>query len=235
MNALWLPLVGGAVLLTGCVVSTGEAGPVQYDSPSFERADVKEVRLNLNMGAGDLKVGTGTRKLMQAYFTYNVPAWKPQVDFSTSEGVGSFTIRQPSGTHGHFGNRKYEWDLRLVQDVPIDLHLNFGAGKAELDLGALTIRGVNVDMGVGQLIMDLRGTPKHDYNVRVSGGVGEAILHLPSNVGVYAQASGGIGGINVRNLRQEEGHYVNEAYGHSPVTIHINVEGGVGSIQLLGE
>lgn len=69
MERSWLPLVGGAILLSGCVMHTSEAGPTQYDSPSFERGDVKEVRLNLEMGAGDLKVGTGTRKLMQAYFT----------------------------------------------------------------------------------------------------------------------------------------------------------------------
>ena len=235
MKMRWLPLVGGAVVMSGCVISTPAMGPTQYDSPSFERGDVKELQLRLDLGAGDLKVGTGTRKLMQAYFTYNVPSWKPQTDYHEAGGVGTLTVRQPSGHHGHFGNTKYEWDLRLAQDVPIDFHLNFGAGKAQLDLGGLNMRDVTVDMGVGSLTMDLRGYPKHDYNVHVSGGVGEAVLHLPSNVGVYATATGGIGGINVHNLRQESGHYVNDAYGKSPVTIHINVEGGVGQIQLLGE
>jgi len=235
MERTWLPLIGGAILLSGCVMHTSEAGPTQYDSPSFERGDVKEVRLNLEMGAGDLKVGTGTRKLMQAYFTYNVPSWKPVVDYSTSGDAGSLTVRQPGGRHGHFGNTKYEWDLRLSQDVPIDFRLNFGAGKAELDLGSLMMRSVTVDMGVGSLNMDLRGNPKHDYNVRINGGVGEAVLHLPSNVGVYAEAGGGIGGISVHNLRHEEGHYVNDAYGTSAVTIRVNVEGGVGSIRLIGD
>ena len=83
--------------------------------------------------------------------------------------------------------------------------------------------------------MDLRGTPKTSYNVRVHGGVGEAVVHLPSNVGVYAEASGGIGEIQAHNLRKEEGHWVNDAYADSPVKIHITVEGGVGSIKLLGD
>lgn len=235
MDIRCLPWLGATVLMSGCVISTPSIGPTQYDSPSFERGDVKELRLQLDLGAGDLKVGTGTRKLMQAYFTYNVPFWKPEVTYADSGGAGSLTIRQPSGHNAHFGNTKYEWDLRLAQDVPIDFRLNFGAGKAQLDLGGLNMRGVNVDMGVGSLDMDLRGSPKHDYNVRISGGVGEAVLHLPSNVGVLAEASGGIGGINIRNLRHENGHYVNEAYGTSPVTIRISVEGGVGQIQLLGE
>ncbi len=234
MYARYLPLLGSAVLLSGCVVSSTPTGPMQYDSPSFERDDSKEVRLNLNMGAGDLKVGTGTRKLMQAYFTYNVPAWKPEVHYTAAGGVGSLTIEQPN-SHGHFGNSKYEWDLRLAQDIPLDLKLNFGAGQAQLDIGSLALRSVEVDMGVGSLQMDLRGNPKHDYNVRIQGGVGEAVLHLPANVGVYAEASGGIGEVEARNLRKEDGHWVNDAYGSSPVKIHITAEGGVGSIRLLGE
>ena len=235
MNARCLPLLGGAVLLTGCMVSTAPIGPMQYDSPSFERGDAKEVRLNLKMGAGDLKVGSGTRKLMQAYFTYNIPSWKPEVEYNVAGGVGSLTIRQPETHHVNLGNNKYEWDLRLSQDVPLDLKMEFGAGQAQLDLGGLSLRDVEVNMGVGSMQMDLRGTPKSSYNVRVHGGVGEAVVHLPSNVGVYAEASGGIGEIQAHNLRKEEGHWVNDAYADSPVKIHITVEGGVGSIKLLGD
>jgi len=235
MNVNWAPLFGSALLLSGCIVSHTEAGPTQYDSPSFERGDAKELKLNLEIGAGDLKVGTGTRKLMQAYFTYNVPSWKPRVDYSVAGDVGTIDVRQPSGHHAHIGNMKYEWDLRLNQDVPLDLKLNFGAGKGQLDLGGLSMRSVAVDMGVGSLTLDLRGSPKHDYNVRVNGGVGEVVLRLPSNVGVFAEAGGGIGGVNTHNLRHEDGHYVNYAYGKSPVTIRINVQGGVGSIKLLGD
>ena len=235
MIAKCLPVLGCGLLLSSCVINSTATGPTQYDSPSFERDDAKEVRLDLNMGAGDLKVGSGTRKLIQAYFTYNVPSWKPEVRYSVAGGVGDLVVRQPGHNHTHFGNLKYEWDLRLNQDVPLDVKVNFGAGQAQLDLGSLTLRGVEVDMGVGSLTMDLRGNPKHDYNVRINGGVGEAIIHLPSNVGVYAEAGGGIGDISARNLRKEDNHWVNDAYNDSKVKIRINVQGGVGSIKLLGE
>lgn len=235
MIAKCLPVLGCALLLSGCVINSTATGPTQYDSPSFERDDAKEVRLDLKMGAGDLKVGSGTRKMIQAYFTYNVPSWKPEVRYSVAGGVGDLVVSQPGHNHTHFGNLKYEWDLRLNQDVPLDIKVNFGAGQAQLDLGSLTLRGVEVDMGVGSLTMDLRGNPKHDYSVRINGGVGEAIIHLPSNVGVYAEAGGGIGDISARNLRKEDNHWVNEAYNDSKVKIRINVQGGVGSIKLLGE
>lgn len=235
MNSRCLLAAASSFLMSSCVMTSTATGPMQYESPSFERQDVKELRLNVNLGAGDLKLGSGTRKLMQAYFTYNIPSWKPEVRFDKFGDTGTLTVQQPGGKHTHFGGMHYEWDLRLPQDLPLDVRVNCGAGQAQLDLGSLMLRGVEVDMGVGELKMDLRGNPKQDYNVRINGGVGEATVHLPGNVGVYADASGGIGEISARGLIKEDGHYVNEAYGKSPVKIRLSVQGGVGSIKLIGE
>jgi hypothetical protein len=207
---------------------------VQYESSAIDRDGSERVRVNLDMGAGDLKVSSGTQKLLQAYFNYNVPDLKPAVHYSTAAGIGDLRVEQPSH-RTHIGNMKYEWDLRLSDLVPLDVHVNFGAGQAQLDLGSLDLRSVEVDMGVGQLQMDLRGNPKHDYNVRVSGGVGEATVRLPANVGLDARASGGIGDISVRGLHKEGGHWVNDAYNAPGVKIHVDVQGGIGSIKLLAE
>ena len=110
------------------------------------------------------------------------------------------------------GNAKYDWDLRLNNEIPIDLLLHFGAGKARLDLGSLNMRSIEVEMGVGEIEMDLRGTSKRDYSVRIRGGIGEATVYLPANVGVYAKAEGGLGEIKVRGLRRENQHWVNDWY-----------------------
>ena len=147
---------------------------------------------------------------------------------------GELTVEQPS-KHTHIGNMKYEWDLRLSDRVPLDIHVNFGAGQAQLDLGSLDLRGVQLDMGVGQLQMDLRGNPKHDYNVRISGGVGEATVRLPENAGIDARASGGIGDISVRGLRKQGDRWLNDAYDAPGVKIHVDVQGGIGSIHLIAD
>ncbi len=46
---------------------------------------------------------------------------------------------------------RYVWDLRFNDQKPLDLDVNFGAGESRLDLGDLTLRRVNVEMGVGEL------------------------------------------------------------------------------------
>lgn len=227
-------LATAAAALTGCTVSTVPAGPVQYDTKVIERDASGTARVKLNMGAGDLKVSSGTQKLLRAYFTYNVPQFKPDVQYSTSGGVATLNISQPE-THAHIGNMKYEWDLRLNNEVPLELDAQFGAGEAQLDLGSLNLRRVSVEMGVGQMQMDLRGIPQHDYDVEVHGGVGEADVKLPANAGIEAKASGGIGEISVRGLTKEGDRWVNEAFRGTGVKIHVNVEGGIGAIKLTAE
>jgi hypothetical protein len=71
--------------------------------------------------------------------------------------------------------------------------------------------------------------------VEIHGGIGQAIVDLPSSVGIVANASGGIGDIQVTGLEKHGGRWTNAAYEHSPVTIHLDVHGGIGNITLRAE
>jgi len=233
MIAKSLLLVGSVLCLAGCVINTSPTGPLQYDSFHLDRDRSEVVKVNLNMGAGKLQVGSGTEKLLQAYFTYNVPAWKPVVKYD----AGMLTIDQGKTGHVNFepGQIKYEWDLRFGRETALDFGVNFGAGEAQLDLGSLNLRSVNVQMGVGSLNLDLRGRPQHDYDVHIQGGIGEAVVKLPAGAGVYANANGGIGEIKTRGLKKQGDHWENDAYATAKVKVRVDVQGGIGSITLIGD
>jgi hypothetical protein len=210
-------------------------GPAHNEFQVIERDDSESLRVKLRMGAGDLRVGSGTEKLARADFLYNIDEWKPEVHYSNTARKGLLTIDQPSGHGSPMGNVKYEWDLRINRDVPVELDANLGAGSATLDLGGLTMQSADINMGVGELKMDLRGQPKRDIKVHIQGGVGEATVRLPVDIGVYASAQGGIGEISATGLRREDGHFQNEAYGRSKITIRLDIQGGIGSIKLIAE
>jgi len=150
-------LLPALVGLGGCVIRSDHSGPIEYSSQSVESDSAELVRVNLHMGAGELRVTDGSQKLLRGDFAYNVPSWKPDVRYATVGGKGTLTIKQPSSGETHLGNNKNRWDLQLGNKVPMDLEVHFGAGQARLDLGSLQLRGVEVHMGVGQLDMDLRG------------------------------------------------------------------------------
>jgi len=234
MSSGWLPLLAGALCLTGCVIETS-TGPTRHDSREFDREAVEHLRVELRMGAGELNVRGGAPKLARADFTFNVDSWKPVVRYHGGGASGDLSIEQPGGTHTHFGNSTYKWDIELANDVPLELVAHLGAGESRMDLGALNLRRVEVEMGVGEVQMDLRGRPKHDYDVHISGGVGEATVRLPRDVGVYASGSGGIGEIHAQGLTKEGDHWVNDAYRNAGVRVHVDVQGGIGEIRLIAD
>jgi hypothetical protein len=229
-----LPLAAVASLAS-CDFRTEPAGPEQHTTRTVELDKSEMLRVDLKMGAGELRVEGGSAKLATADFTYNVPSLMPDFRYTNTGVRGELVIEEPGHNQTHVANKKNRWDVQFNNDVPLDLAVHFGAGEANLALAALSLRSVDVEMGVGQLTMDLRGHPKRDYDVHVHGGVGEATIYLPRDVGVYADATGGIGGISARGLRQENGHYVNDQYNSAKVKIHLDVHGGIGAINLVGE
>jgi len=186
------------------------------------------------MGAGELNVDGGTPKLVDGEFTFNVPAWKPRVDYHSTGSRGDLVIEQTENI-GAMGDTQNRWDLKLNDGVLMDLVTHLGAGEARMNLGSLSLRNVELNIGAGEVRMDLRGNPKRGYDVRINGGVGEATVYLPRTVGIEATAQGGIGDIQVRGLEDRNGRWVNAGQENSPVKIHVDVKGGVGQINIIAE
>jgi hypothetical protein len=232
MKTAWL--LATVLVLSGCYFD--HVGPLEHSTQSVELDKSEMVNVELRMGAGELRVEGGSARLMEADFTCNIPSWKPIVNYDSSSFRGRLTVEQPAGIRGGGGpGSTYKWDLRLNNDRAIDMVAHLGAGEARLDLGSLNLRRVEINMGVGELRLDLRGTPKRDYDVKIKGGVGQATVRLPSDVGVDATATGGIGDIQVRGLEKRDGRWINPAHQHAPVTIHLDVSGGVGNITISAE
>jgi len=231
MNRRWV-LLAGAVVLAGCRVEA--PGPLRHESRTIDRDNAERVRVDLEMGAGRLRVRSGASdKLLRADFTYNVPSWRPEVRYTSAAGRGNLSIRQPASAQTNFGHTEYEWELDLNRDVPLGVRIHFGAGEARLDLGDLSLRDVDVEMGVGKLDLDLRGDTQRSYDVRIHGGVGEATIYLPSAAGISADVEGGLGEIQAAGFHHEGRHYFNDAFSHAKNTIHLDVHGGVGQIRLI--
>ena len=89
--------------------------------------------------------------------------------------------------------------------------------------------------GTSEEDVDLTGDRKTDLTADIEGGVGQANIRLPKNVGVIVHASGGIGSIDSHGLKHEDDTYTNDAYGKTPATIRLKVEGGIGEIVLSQE
>jgi len=68
--------------------------------------------------------------------------------------------------------------------------------------------------------------------VKISGGVGQANVKLPRDVGIWAEAHGGIGSITVRGLEKHGDHWENDLYDKAKVNVRLEVAGGIGEIRI---
>ena len=223
-----------ALLTPACYVSSGGSGIVERDSQTVDLKSAKSVQVQIEMGAGDLIVRGGAAQLMDADFRYRVRDGKPEVQYDVSGSRGTLTVRQPS--HHTIGNNdKNQWELRLNEDVPMDIRVKMGAGEGRLDLGNTALHSLDVEIGAGEMKVDLTGHPHGDMDVRVHGGVGEATIRLPRRARLDVEAHGGIGEISARGLTKRGDRWVNEPSGETDATIHVSVNGGIGQINLICE
>jgi len=188
-------LVAGAlaaVFLASC--GTEGIGDLRRESKSVDLDNAQSVRAELKMGAGELNLTGGADALMEGDFAYNVADWKPEVNYDVTGDAGELSVEQGSGEDIPVGgDARNEWDLRLNDDVPIDLNAEMGAGESDLDLDSLTLTGLDLQMGAGKTTVDLTGDYDRDLSATIEGGVGEATVELPSAVGVKVNAEGGLG------------------------------------------
>ena len=224
-------LAVGIVVLAGCGDNV-RLGPMEHETKALELDKSEMTRVELKMDAGELRVAGGSPKLMEADFEYNVPGWKPQVDYH-STGVRSDI--QVSNAPGAVPHGKNNWNLRFNDSVSMDVVVKMGAGEAHLNLGSMNLRSVAFDLGAGEANVDLRGHPKRSYDVRMNGGVGQATIHLSKSVGISATAVGGIGDVNVRGLEKRNDRWINPGHENDPVNIRLDVKGGIGQIDVVAE
>jgi hypothetical protein len=233
MKPLWTAMAGLA-LLVGCGGEMEKSDP-QHETREVEAGGAESARIEVDMGAGELDIAPGAAKLTEAHFRYDPPSMKPELSYSVGAGRGYLTVRQPSMIRQGLRNvRESRWELKLNEKIPAELKVKLGAGKAMLRLGGVPLTRLTVDFGAGEMELDLKGAWTKDLDASVEGGVGEARVLLPKDVGVRVKAQGGIGEIKAEGLRREGPYFVNDQYGKSPIDIRLEITGGVGTIRLIG-
>lgn len=232
-GATALALSLGGCFFGGFSGSFVKTGPTQTETFSVPAGKAKSVRVHLKIGAGELEIAGGAKQLMDGTITYNVADWKPDMSYSVDGSNGTLMVMQPEGgVHTNAGNVKYDWDLHFSDKTQLGIAVEMGAGKSQLNLSGLDLQDFSMECGAGDATVDLSGPWKKNLSATFQGGVGSIRIKLPREVGVHVTVDGGLGSINAADFKRDGDAYVNDAYGHSKVTLEVHVEGGIGSVNL---
>lgn len=229
---LVIVLVLMTTLLLAACSSAPRVGELQTGSRSVALGDTEPVRVEIVMGAGNLEVSGGADKLLEADFIYNVAKLKPEMEYT----AGTLVLSQPeaNGLPALQGITDFrnEWDLRLYNDVPMNLSVNMGAGNSDLQLAGLSLTGLKVTLGAGTSTLNLGGDWVRDVDITMDTGAADITVIVPGDIGVRIEVDAGASMINAPDLTKDGNVYTNDAYGVSDVTLHIDVQAGIGHIRL---
>lgn len=228
-------------------------GPLTTEVRNVSLGTAKTVRVDLNIGTGRLTVDGSARNLLDGRFTYNVPAWKPEISYAANGGQGMLSVMQPSTSVRDLHEPRYDWNLGLNSHVPIDLTVEIGAGSATLNLVGAQIRNLDLTTGAGNgtIVLDgrslqrlqastgagalnvtLDGPWKHSLTGSLKSSAGAITLRTPPDAGVRITTNNVVGVINANGFTQLDGAWVNDLYGKTPVTLNLEVASTVGAINL---
>jgi hypothetical protein len=228
MSGAWRRWVG--LLVVALAIGCADR-PSRTVTKSVPPGKAQTVEVSLEMNAGELHLSADASALMDG--TFHISESDPIVEYSEHDGRGTLHLREPQSAVS--SGTTNEWTVRLRQGVPMEFRAHLRAGEAKLALGALDLRKVEVQQGVGELELDLRGTPRHSFDVYLNGGVGESRVLLPKSVAIEAQASNGIGEINIDGLQKRGNVWINPGHENDAVKVRISVNGGVGEIHISAE
>lgn len=252
-----LTLVAVPLVATACFRGT-RVGDLQTESQVVELGDADSVNVEIQMGAGELDISGGASELLEASFTYNVEELNPRATYAGGRlEVTDSDVNEGIESLFDLDEYRNEWELKLNEDVPMEMNIDLGFGPSRLALGALALTGLEINGGAGDVDLDLHGSQslrrldinagagevtidltgdwQSDLDARIAGGLGNISLRLPRDIGVSIDVESGVGSVNANGLAQDGNTYTNDAYGMSDVTLRIDINGGVGQINLDAE
>jgi hypothetical protein len=209
-------------------------GELKSETQRVEAGGASSLRAEIRMLEGVLQLMGGTANVMEASFTYDDADWKPPlVEYAVdAAGLGDLLVKQRATHRPAMRQGRCEWVIHLNQDLPTELEVQFGTGKADLRLASLALDRLRVESGVGELILDLSGQWRHSMQAIIKAGIGDTLLRLPQNAGVRVQSTVGLGSVHPHGLSWDGRAYTNALYGQSDVILDLTVEGGLGKINL---
>lgn len=239
----------------------------------------REISVRVRYGAGQVFLsGADARHLYQARLRFDEEGVEPVHEYADGRlliGVDGTGRRSPFRR----GEGEGELELRLTRNLPMDLTMELGAVRAELDLGGLQLRSmqlttgasdteirvsqrnpiemerlklevgaaafrarelgnlnarqIHLDVGVGDVRLDMEHLRRAETEVKVSMGLGSVEIRVPRGVGVELSRSTFLASVNAPGMTRSGDVWVSPEWGRAERQLRIQVDAALGSISVI--
>jgi hypothetical protein len=226
-------LVGAGYYLITTTEWEGAAGSLEE---SWPLAEVEEGVIRLQLGVGDLVLEPLEDSNSFAQIRLEGPEEVVfRRDFDRSGDRATLEISGPewdSPWPFRTGN-DIRWYIDLTDQIQLELDIETGVGRSDLDLRTLQAEDIELSTGVGEVEVTLPARVERG-EVRISAGVGRITVIIPEGVAARIEAEAGLGNISVdeRAFPKTDGSYRSQNYQDARYQLEISVSGGIGQIEI---
>lgn len=235
-RAVWLSLIGIILVLAILAGGIWYFG-VQSNALDFSQNQIRQDLNGIEEAIIDLEPGVGEVILQKGsdedvLFSGTVPEGiQSQRQLSQEGERGTFTIRmaeKPSVFAKDLGNY-WRWNLELSSTPLIDLNVELGVGDCQIDLRGLKLKALDVSMGVGEANITLPS--EGNFQAKVDGAIGQIIIYLPENMGLRVKSHYGLGNFKAPPAFVKIGeYYQTKGFAKAANQVDLNVSQAIGVI-----
>jgi len=207
-------------------------GTFSSESLSIPRDSASQASIEFQHGAGKLNVGSlpPGGALLEGTFIGGVS--------HTAQPLGSeMRVRLSADPVHPWGPWNWpeglRWDVRIAQDMPLQLEFHTGAGENDINLADLNVKSLRLETGASSSRVTLPARAQYT-RADVKGGMTSINLIVPQGVAAMIQVKTGLSGVNIDTNRfpQQGSMYVSPGYETAPNKVEIFIEGGMGSFDV---
>jgi hypothetical protein len=221
----WLLVALGVWFLLGALVP---GGPGLVESLSIPLAGTPAAAVRVRFGAGTLNARpAASGQLVEGTFRGGV--------VQRAEGPGRVELSQDTSYGLPWLDRESNWDLGLTTEVPLDLRLEAGASRTILDLRETQVRNLELQTGASETRVILPRAAGVT-SVKAEAGAASLTFEIPSGVAARIRTRMALGSSQVDESRfpRVGDVYQSMDYGAAANRVDMDLQGGVGSLRIVG-
>lgn len=155
-------LVGLTAALAAVITGGAAAQDLRSASAVRQRQGETELTVNIRFGAGEFTLARETGNvLFRGNVLFDPRYFSPVNRYSESEHLLEIGTRSRTDDLDNMDVKGQRLDLRLTPDVPVSVKMEFGAGKAHVDLGGLRLARAEVATGASESVIEFSRPTLH--------------------------------------------------------------------------
>ncbi len=216
-------------------MNTGRSENVETQKFSYDTdTNIEEVKLDLNLGAANIEVNSlnNDSKLYEVFFESNSEIRAKNningnvADINFSEDHRDFGIFNP-------GNTKRNFSLSLNKSIPMEINIDSGASKLDLDFSAIKLTKLKINAGASKSNIKI-GSVIDKVTMGFDIGASKSNILLPKEYALCIISDSGLleNNFGELGLKKQDNTYKSDDFDSSPKQIELRVSADASTLEI---